>query len=65
MKIKRIKIFANTNEKSLKLKKEVEEKLRENGFIIDNNKFDLGIAKRLVFKRLMYIVRIWLISFIH
>lgn len=44
MKIKRIKIFANNNEKSLKLKKEVEEKLRENGFIIDNNKFDLGIA---------------------
>ena len=43
MKIKRIKIFANNNEKSLKLKKEVEEKLRENGFIIDNNKFDLGI----------------------
>ena len=30
--------------KSLKLKKEVVEKLRENGFIIDNNKFDLGIA---------------------
>lgn len=44
MKIKRIKIFANNNEKSLKLKKEVEEKLRKNGFIIDNNKFDLGIA---------------------
>ena len=44
MKIKRIKIFANNNEKSLKLKKEVEEKLKGNGFIIDNNKFDLGIA---------------------
>lgn len=44
MKIKRIKIFANKNDKSLSLKDEVANKLIENDFEIVDNNFDLGIA---------------------
>ena len=44
MKIKRIKIFANKNDKSLRLKDEVANKLIENDFEIVDNNFDLGIA---------------------
>ncbi len=44
MKIKRIKIFANNNDKSLSLKDEVANKLIENDFEIVDNNFDLGIA---------------------
>ena len=44
MKIKRIKIFPNKNDKSLSLKDEVANKLIENDFEIVDNNFDLGIA---------------------
>lgn len=44
MKIKRIKIFANNNDKSLSLKDEVANKLTENDFEIVEDNFDLGIA---------------------
>ena len=44
MKIKRIKIFANKNDKSLSLKDEVANKLIENDFEIVDNNFDLGLA---------------------
>lgn len=44
MKIKRIKIFANNNDKSLSLKDEIANKLIENDFEIVDNNFDLGIA---------------------
>ena len=44
MKIIRIKIFANKNDKSLSLKDEVANKLIENDFEIVDNNFDLGIA---------------------
>lgn len=42
--IKNIKLFINNNEKSIELAKLVRDKLNENGFIIDDNNFDLGIA---------------------
>lgn len=44
MKIKKIKIFANNNDKSLLLKDEVANKLIENDFEIVDNNFDLGMA---------------------
>lgn len=44
MKIKRIKIFANNNDKSLLLKDVVATKLTENDFEIVEDNFDLGIA---------------------
>lgn len=42
--IKNIKIFANNNIKSNKIKCELINKLKESGFKIDENNFDLGIA---------------------
>ena len=44
MRIKRIKIFANNNDKSLLLKEVVANKLIENNFEIVEDNFDLGIA---------------------
>ena len=44
MRIKRIKIFANNNDKSLLLKDVVATKLIKNDFEIVEDNFDLGIA---------------------
>ena len=44
MKIKRIRIFSNNNKKSLGIKDILISKLEENGFIIDEFNYDLGIA---------------------
>lgn len=44
LQIKRFKLFYNNNEKSIKAKDEVKEKLINNGFIEDINNFDLAIA---------------------
>lgn len=42
--IERIKLFVNKNEKSITLAKTVEEKLKENGFILVENNYDLALA---------------------
>lgn len=42
--IKNVKIFANNNVKSNNIKRELISKLKENGFNINENNFDLGIA---------------------
>ena len=43
--IKKVRIFANDNEKSKEIRSKTMELLRENGFeIVDNEDFDLGIA---------------------
>lgn len=42
--MKRIKLFVNNNEKSKNASMIIEKALKEKGFIIDDNKFDLGIA---------------------
>ena len=44
MEIKRIRIFSNNNKKSLGIKDILISKLEENGFIIDEFNYDLGIA---------------------
>lgn len=44
MKIKRIRIFSNNNKKSLRIKDILISKLEDNGFIIDEFNYDLGIA---------------------
>ena len=44
MEIKRIRIFQNNNKKSLGIKDILISKLEENGFIIDEFNYDLGIA---------------------
>lgn len=42
--IKNIKLFINNNDKSIKLGKLIRDKFTENGFIITDKNFDLGIA---------------------
>lgn len=42
--IKNIKLFINNNDKSIKIGKLIKEKFTENGFIITDENFDLGIA---------------------
>ena len=42
--IKKIKLFVNKNDKSLETAKLIREKLTKNGFIINNDEFDLAIA---------------------
>lgn len=42
--IKNIKLFVNKNDKSLSTAKLIKDKLISNGFIIDDKKYDLGIA---------------------
>lgn len=42
--IKNIKLFVNNNEKSIEVAKLVEKKLYDNGYNIDNDNFNLGIA---------------------
>ena len=42
--IKNIKLFINKNDKSLETAKLIKDKLTSNGFIIDDNKYDLAIA---------------------
>lgn len=42
--IKKIKIFPNNNDKSIKQSLELERKLKEKGYIIDDSDFDLAIA---------------------
>ena len=42
--IKKIKLFSNDNEVCLKTRIDIENKLKEKGFIIDNEDYDLGIA---------------------
>lgn len=44
MKIEKIKLFTNNNEKSKKIENELIEKLTNNGFIISETEYDLGIA---------------------
>ena len=42
--IKRIKLFINKNDKSIETAKLIKERLTYNGFIVDDNKYDLGVA---------------------
>ena len=42
--IKNIKLFINKNDKSLLTSKLIKDKLIKNGFVIDNDKYDLAIA---------------------
>lgn len=42
--IKNIKLFINKNDKSIETAKLIKERLTYNGFIVDDNKYDLGIA---------------------
>ena len=42
--IKKIKIFVNDNEKSKNIYKKLVDKLLQNGFLLDDNSFDLAIA---------------------
>ena len=42
--IKKIKLFSNDNDICLKTRIDIENKLKEKGFIIDNDNYDLGIA---------------------
>lgn len=42
--LKKVKIFCNNNEKSLDIKKQVEKKLIENGFLFDDKDYELAIA---------------------
>ena len=42
--IKNIKLFVNKNDKSINTAKLIKNKLTSNGFIINDNKYDLGIA---------------------
>ena len=42
--IKNIKLFVNKNDKSLETAKLIKEKLVYNGFVMNDKKYDLGIA---------------------
>lgn len=42
--IKKITIFANNDLYSMKIKKRLITKLKKNGFIVDDNDFDLSVA---------------------
>lgn len=42
--IKNIKLFVNKNDKSIETAKVIRERLTYNGFIVDDKKYDLGIA---------------------
>ena len=42
--IKNIKLFINKNDKSIETAKLIKERLTYNGFIVDDKKYDLGIA---------------------
>lgn len=44
MKINKVKLFVNNDEKSLDVSKKLEKELMEYGFIIDNNDYDLAIS---------------------
>lgn len=44
MKINKVKLFVNNDEKSLEVSKKLEKELMEYGFIIDNNDYDLAIS---------------------
>ena len=44
MKINKVKLFVNNDEKSLEVSKKLEKELMEYGFIIDNNDYELAIS---------------------